>query len=61
MPDLDRPRTQRYSTTILVVLIGLVAQALITIYVNPTNDSSESKSGSIMPTISYEDEEAVAV
>ncbi|KAH8082638.1 hypothetical protein HD553DRAFT_62746 [Filobasidium floriforme] len=55
-----RARTERYSTTALILLIGLVVQALITIYTNPDRSLIEGAFDTKMPTIDYQEESAVS-
>jgi hypothetical protein len=57
-PD-HRARTERYSTTALILFIGLVVQALITIYTNPDRSLIAGASDNEMPTIILEEEDAV--
>lgn len=47
-----------YNTTVLVVLVGLVVQALISIYVNPRRTSTEANPEATMPAVEYIDEGA---
>jgi hypothetical protein len=53
-----RARTERYSTTALILLIGLVVQALITIYTNPDRSLIEGTSDTKMPTTNHQEENA---
>jgi hypothetical protein len=54
-----RARTERYNTTALILLIGLVVQALITIYTNPDRSLIEGAPDNEMSTIILEEEEAI--